>query len=58
LSRLRDGRITTLTTREGLPDNTISQILTDDANRLWLGGNHGIACLDLREVCRTGVSAL
>ncbi len=42
LSRLQDGHIATFTIREGLPDNTISQILEDDDGNLWLGGNRGI----------------
>ena len=50
LSCLRQGRITTVTTREGLPDNTISEILDDDKGRLWLGSNRGIACLGKEEL--------
>jgi signal transduction histidine kinase len=50
LSRLKGGQIHTFTTREGLPDNTISQILEDDAGRLWLGGNQGITCTGQREL--------
>lgn len=46
LSCLRQGRITTITTREGLPDNTISEILRDDKGRLWLGSNRGIVCVN------------
>jgi len=41
--------MTTFTTREGLPDNTISQILEDDSDRLWLGSNRGLACVGKRE---------
>ncbi len=42
LSRLQNGHIATFTMREGLPDNTISQILEDGDGNLWLGGNRGI----------------
>jgi signal transduction histidine kinase/ligand-binding sensor domain-containing protein len=45
LSRCRGGRIASFTTREGLPDNTVSQILEDNAQRLWLGNNRGLACV-------------
>src|SRR6185436_16509361 len=31
-----------------LPDNTISQILEDEAGRLWLGTSVGIACVSKR----------
>jgi signal transduction histidine kinase/ligand-binding sensor domain-containing protein len=50
LSRLKDGVVTTFTTREGLPDNTISQILEDDAGHLWLGGDQGIARVSKQEL--------
>ena len=43
LSRLQgDGTIATYTMREGLLDNTISQILEDNQGNLWLGGDRGI----------------
>jgi len=50
LSRLKDERIATFTIREGLPDNTISQILEDDAGNLWLGGNRGIVRIKKRDL--------
>ena len=45
LSRWREHRVSTFTTREGLPDNTILQILEDDLHRLWLGTSRGIVCV-------------
>ena len=53
LSRCARRAFATFTTREGLPDNTISQILEDDTGRLWLGSNRGIACV---QQARTGGS--
>ena len=66
LSRLKGGKMTTFTTREGLPDNTISQLLEDDLGNLWLG-ERSWACLrgqkleDLEDLAaaegRGGISA-
>ena len=50
MSRLQDGRVATFTMREGLPDNTISQILEDDDGNLWLGGNRGIFRVNKRDL--------
>ena len=50
LSRWRDGSLVNFTTREGLPDNTISQILEDDSGHLWLGSNRGIASVSKTEL--------
>jgi ligand-binding sensor domain-containing protein/signal transduction histidine kinase len=50
LSRLRGETFATFTTREGLADNTISQILEDDFARLWLGCNRGIVCVSKHEL--------
>jgi ligand-binding sensor domain-containing protein/signal transduction histidine kinase len=50
LSRYDGTHIVSFTTREGLPDNTISQILEDDNGRLWLGSNRGIACVSKRDL--------
>ena len=36
--------------REGLPDNTVSQILEDNIGRLWLGTSRGIACVSKRRL--------
>jgi ligand-binding sensor domain-containing protein/signal transduction histidine kinase len=50
LTRLEGERFTTFTSREGLPDDTISQILEDDSGRLWLGSNRGIASVTRDEL--------
>ena len=50
LSRWRHGKVKTFTTHEGLPDDTISQILEDANGRLWLGSNRGVACASKREL--------
>jgi ligand-binding sensor domain-containing protein/signal transduction histidine kinase len=42
LNRWKNGKMTSFTTRQGLSDDTISQILEDDAGNLWLGCNRGI----------------
>ena len=47
---MANGRIANFTTREGLPDNNISQILEDDSDRLWLGSSGGIACVSKRRL--------
>jgi signal transduction histidine kinase len=49
----RNGRATTFTSAQGLTDDTVSQILEDDNENLWLGGRRGImrvAKADLRAV--------
>ena len=43
LSRMKDGRLHSITSRLGLWDYMISQILEDDKGRLWLGSNRGIS---------------
>jgi diguanylate cyclase (GGDEF)-like protein len=43
LARVRGGRVTTFTTRNGLRGNTVFQALDDGAGALWLTGPWGIA---------------
>lgn len=52
VSQWRNGQISTnaFTTREGLPDSSVLQILDDSHGRLWLGGNRGIARVKLSEL--------
>jgi ligand-binding sensor domain-containing protein/signal transduction histidine kinase len=57
----RNGRATTFTSAQGLTDDTVSQILEDDNENLWLGGRRGImrvAKADLRAVADGRRSAL
>ncbi len=42
LGHLADGRYTRITTREGLFDDYVSQIMSDETGGLWLTGNHGL----------------
>jgi signal transduction histidine kinase/ligand-binding sensor domain-containing protein len=42
LMRFREGKFTRYGIHEGLPDNIICQILSDDADNLWLGSHQGI----------------
>ncbi|MDR0938712.1 MAG: response regulator [Mediterranea sp.] len=41
-----DGKVVTLTTREGLPSNDIYGLLRDDRGRLWVSTGKGIAVVD------------
>ncbi|HEX4966616.1 MAG TPA: two-component regulator propeller domain-containing protein [Thermoanaerobaculia bacterium] len=43
LSRLQHGRFTTLTQRNGLPDNRIEALLADPDGSLWIGTGRGLA---------------
>ena len=43
LLRFQDGHFTRFTTRDGLPNDHVSQILEDDCGQLWLGTRAGIA---------------
>jgi signal transduction histidine kinase len=37
LSRVRDGRVATLTSKNGLPCDSVHWVMADDAHALWLG---------------------
>src|SRR5439155_17182653 len=43
LVRIRNGKVSRITTREGLPGNSIFQLIGDDAGRLWMSGPLGIS---------------
>jgi signal transduction histidine kinase/ligand-binding sensor domain-containing protein len=40
--RLRNGQITRFSTEQGLPNDYVAQILTDDRGNVWFAGNQGI----------------
>ena len=50
LIRDTDGTFLTLTTENGLLDNTVSQIEFDEAGNVWLAGNLGIFFIDKQEM--------
>jgi signal transduction histidine kinase/sugar lactone lactonase YvrE len=50
LGRYKDGRFSRLTTREGLYDNGVFQILEDPRGYLWMTSNRGIHRVSKREL--------
>jgi signal transduction histidine kinase/ligand-binding sensor domain-containing protein len=52
LGHFKNGKYTRITTREGLQNNFISQIVEDKLGRLWLAGNGGIFQISLAEATR------
>jgi signal transduction histidine kinase/ligand-binding sensor domain-containing protein len=50
LFRLREGRIGQVTTRDGLPDDVVFDVMEDDAGRLWLTGADGLAVVRMADV--------
>jgi signal transduction histidine kinase/ligand-binding sensor domain-containing protein len=50
IGRIKDGKYARFTTREGLHNNFISQIVDDKFDRLWLAGNGGIFQLSMTEL--------
>src|SRR6185369_4643590 len=42
LLRFRDGKFTRYTSKQGLPDDVICQILDDENGSLWIGSQQGI----------------
>lgn len=50
LIRMKNERITFLTSRDGLFDNIISHLVPDSAGRVWMGSNRGISWVSLKEL--------
>ena len=58
LSRLKDGRLATLTTRNGLPCDTVHWAMEDDADSLWLYTACGLVRIALVELDAWGAAAV
>lgn len=52
LGRFKAGKYARITTNEGLHNNSISQIVEDKLNRLWLAGNGGIFQISMSEASK------
>ncbi len=50
VGRWRNGQYSRVTTAEGLYDNYVSQMLSDNQGGLWLTGNHGLFRVQLQEL--------
>ena len=50
LTRLRDGRLKTITTKDGLPNNMLAGMLEDSNGNLWISSTQNIICLSLKQL--------
>jgi signal transduction histidine kinase/ligand-binding sensor domain-containing protein len=50
LFRFRDGRLQAITTKDGLPNNILGTAWEDGKGNLWVGSNHGIFRLRLKDL--------
>jgi PAS domain S-box-containing protein len=50
LTRLRDGRLRTITTKDGLPNNMLAGLLEDRRGNLWISSTQNIFCVSLKEL--------
>ena len=50
LFRLKDGKVTAITIRDGLPDDVVFDVMEDDVGRLWLTGTQGLAVVRMADV--------
>lgn len=50
LFRLRGGKVHSVTTRDGLPDDVVFDVMEDDVGRLWLTGTQGLAVVRMADV--------
>ncbi|MBI2838487.1 MAG: ATP-binding protein [Acidobacteria bacterium] len=50
LCRMKDGVLTSFTTKDGLFNDMVAQILEDDEQNLWMGSNTGVFRVSKREL--------
>lgn len=50
LTRLRDGRLKTITTQDGLPNNMLAGLLEDGRGNLWVSSTEDVFCLSLKQL--------
>ncbi|HXF09462.1 MAG TPA: two-component regulator propeller domain-containing protein [Desulfuromonadaceae bacterium] len=50
IGRFKDGRLTRVSSAQGLPNNYISQIMADDRGWLWCGSDHGVFRVQQQEL--------
>ncbi|MGO9994383.1 MAG: two-component regulator propeller domain-containing protein [Steroidobacteraceae bacterium] len=50
LSRIKDGRVTTLTSKNGMPCDSVKWVIEDDAFSLWLNTSCGLLRIDRTEL--------
>ncbi len=50
LYRVKDGAVASFTTREGLQNDNVTQVMEDAEGNLWLGSNHGISRVSKRQL--------
>ncbi|MGC1644553.1 MAG: triple tyrosine motif-containing protein, partial [Candidatus Sulfotelmatobacter sp.] len=48
LTRLRDGRLRTITTKDGLPNSMLAGMIEDSHGNLWVSSTQNIFCLSLK----------
>jgi PAS domain S-box-containing protein len=50
LTRLRNGRLRTITTKDGLPNNMLAGLLEDRQGDLWISSTQNIFCVSLKQL--------
>lgn len=58
LGRFKAGKYSRVSTKQGLHDNFISQIVADKLDRLWLAGNRGIFQVSMSDLNRVADGAV